>query len=596
MFSFYVFFINFALMNTKQLYTLFVSLILIYYTPVLAQSRRSAKWNTEATDRLYSRFKAATVPAGVQSAISERQQSAAPSSPDEFRCIYPDDFYFIKRAVSRAHANGDKAVSVDILRPDSLSQVPSLSATDMKRWVDIAFSMGCNDPLAEGNALSSSAAVLPRQQGLWDYISRTAFMLQQGEPVVDYAVYVGEEESDFKAHRMPDINAGSDYDIISRPQLDRMFAEDGELFLPHVMQYLNIETAKFATLSDFAQGKIRDLQALLDTVTPDIRHQHGNQIIFSHRRTATEDIYFICNRSDAALETLATFRCEGTSVELWDAVTTQRYSLNPKDHDGLSDITLSLQPHQSFFVIFRHYGDASLKIPSYANQGIVIPQSVWDTGRDEGESSPRVTVRPAVTKPQPAKPGKESSARRDAEPAKPKPLTGFTKNWAIEFNMKLMHKPTEQTQIQKRAFYIMRPPTLTDWSRNSDLRIRYYSGTAIYRNTFNTADVHKASGGTGSGYVLNIQEAHDTVRVIVNGEEIGTLTHAPYQLDITSYTVQGNNAIELHVSNSTLNRMVGDLNLPEKLRVLKSVPGDISPTTPLLPSGIVGEVTVKHRQ
>lgn len=443
--------------------------------------------------------------------------------------------------------------------------------------------------------------------------NRHSLLLTMGEPVVDYAVFYDVDTATvLPAQFMPLMVRGTNFELVNREQVMRMFAEDGELIVPHDRKYYQLAVAKGSEPEGELKERVGVLQSMLDSISPDMRMPIGCDIPFAHRHTQMEDIYYINNVSAEVKDGVFSLRYEGTSVELWDPASGERYSLTANyDDPGRTNVHITLNPSQAFFIIVRHYGDASAKIPMlpYATFNIPIVEKKYTQETPAVKPQPTPTVKPEkkpVQKPEPKpvqKPEKPVQ-KPVATPEKPKPTpspvpakapTGFTKYWAIEFNMKLMHKPTETTRIQKRAFYIMRPPTLSDWTRNSDTRIRYYSGKAIYRNTFNTADAVRKEGTSGSAYWLSIEEAHDSVRVFVNGEEAGLLTHAPYEMNISRYVINGSNAIELHVSNNPENRMVGDLMLPETLRVLKEVSPTVTKATPLHPSGIVGNVILSVR-
>lgn len=127
-----------------------------------------------------------------------------------------------------------------------------------------------------------------------------------------------------------------------------------------------------------------------------------------------------------------------------------------------------------------------------------------------------------------------------------------------------------------------------DWTKHSDPRIRYYSGTAVYQNTFKLKKDRKAT------YRLGLQLLNSAAEVIVNGQSAGVIWCSPWDIDITGLLKRGKNRIEIRVANTLWNRLVGDARLPETERVTWQ-------TTPLaksddqsMPSGLTGEVTIKE--
>jgi hypothetical protein len=143
-----------------------------------------------------------------------------------------------------------------------------------------------------------------------------------------------------------------------------------------------------------------------------------------HRRADGSDVYFLANVSRTGGEAWCRFKQAGRQPEWWDAVTgTMRDLPQYEEKDGHTIIPLSLVPTESGFVVFRK--------PA--------------TGNKNGVNQPVL------------KTVKELSGAWDVtfDPAWGGPKT------AVRFGQ------------------------LTDWTQHADRGIRYYSGTATYRTTFN---------------------------------------------------------------------------------------------------------------
>ncbi|ULT41295.1 hypothetical protein KRR40_42585 [Niabella defluvii] len=56
---------------------------------------------------------------------------------------------------------------------------------------------------------------------------------------------------------------------------------------------------------------------------------------------------------------------------------------------------------------------------------------------------------------------------------------------------------------------------------------------------------------------LSIDSVFNIATVIINGTDCGTIWTAPYQLDISKAIKAGNNTIEIKVSNTWANRLIG---------------------------------------
>ena len=100
-------------------------------------------------------------------------------------------------------------------------------------------------------------------------------------------------------------------------------------------------------------------------------------------------------------------------------------------------------------------------------------------------------------------------------------------------------------------------------------------------------------------------------KVFLNGIEIGTVWTAPWRLDVTSFLKEGENRLEIQVSNLWANRLIGDANKMENGRIdgewapwLKDGSGPkntisfitrkyYSKEDQLLKSGLMGPVTIQ---
>lgn len=102
---------------------------------------------------------------------------------------------------------------------------------------------------------------------------------------------------------------------------------------------------------------------------------------------------------------------------------------------------------------------------------------------------------------------------------------------------------------------------LADWSANVETDIRYYSGTATYRKTFELANNQLST--TSHQLFLDLGKVAVMARVKLNGVDCGTAWKPPYQVDITRAAHAGKNELEIDVVNLWINRMIGDEQLPE---------------------------------
>ncbi|MDE6555600.1 MAG: DNA-binding protein [Duncaniella sp.] len=96
---------------------------------------------------------------------------------------------------------------------------------------------------------------------------------------------------------------------------------------------------------------------------------------------------------------------------------------------------------------------------------------------------------------------------------------------------------------------------LFDWTSSEDLSVKYYSGTAVYSTTFKTPN--KSFMPADSRVWLNLPGLHDIATVKVNGKECGIVWTAPYRVDITDAVKKGKNTLEIEVTNTWANALLG---------------------------------------
>ncbi|MDR0338230.1 MAG: hypothetical protein LBI18_14200, partial [Planctomycetaceae bacterium] len=121
-------------------------------------------------------------------------------------------------------------------------------------------------------------------------------------------------------------------------------------------------------------------------------------------------------------------------------------------------------------------------------------------------------------------------------------------SWTVQFPIKGTIK---ETTFDK----------LISWSDSPDEVIKYFSGTAVYRKTFN---VPKDFIVTGQRVFLDLGQVNEIASVKVNGQEQGVLWTLTKTVDITGVLKpEEENVLEIHVTNLWCNRLIGDANLPQ---------------------------------
>jgi hypothetical protein len=282
---------------------------------------------------------------------------------------------------------------------------------------------------------------------------------------------------------------------------------------------------------------------------------------YTHRKDAEADIYFVANATDRALAAKCVFRVSGKRPELWDAVTGEVRGLPElAESGGRTAVPMSFEPRQSFFVVFR----APLSGP---------------------------------------KPGQPGAGRRDRNFSEPVETAKISGPWDVSFDPKWGGP-------EKVVF-----ESLDDWSRRPEQGVRYYSGLATYRKTFDLAEV--ASSGNSARLWLDLGVVKNIARVRLNGKDLGVVWCAPWRMEITGVAQPKGNRLEITVANLWPNRLIGDEQQPADCEYGRGgnlarwpewlVKGESRPSSgrytfstwkhvdknsPLLASGLLGPVTV----
>lgn len=248
-----------------------------------------------------------------------------------------------------------------------------------------------------------------------------------------------------------------------------------------------------------------------------------------HRAGDGLDIYYVASRWEGPESVECTFRVSGKQPELWDPVTGEiRDATAFRQENGRTIIPLEFGPHGSVFVVFRK------PIPADA------------VGTDTSNYPQLV------------------------------PLETLSGPWTVHFDPK-WGGPKKVVFEQ-----------LVDWTSRPENGIKFYSGTAVYHKTFNLSALPQH----GRRFILDLGEVHEVAVVRLNGQNLGVVWDKPSRVDITDAARAGENQLEVRVVNLWPNRLKGDEALPKGRRFTETNIHKFTAASPLLPSGLLGPVTI----
>ncbi len=528
-------------------------------------------------------------------------------------------------ATSIAHVNGSSLVPAEAFTADDnegWKQFPG----SMKNQGDWAFATGINrlvihtfqhqsldDKYRPGVTMGPYGVHWNRAQSWWSmadgyhrYLTRCQYILQQGRTVADilYLTLEGAPHV-FRAPAsamdgdevLPD-RRGFNFDGCAPGQLYKASVRDGKIVFPGGARYSVLVLPASATMTPALLKKIvalmkdgakvigappvrspglsgypgcdEQVRAMVAggwkamtlpvtagelypayEATAEVLHSMGivedfssnGPLRYTHRTEQDWDIYFVANKWDSVVRTEVSFRGHDGVPELWDPVTAVSRSLPEFSvKNGRMTVPMEFQPYQSFFVVFRK-GDVAGRGKNFpARQVISVLKGAWSVSFDTAWGGP---------------------AR-------------------VRFD------------------------SLYDWTYSKVDGIRYYSGEAHYKKTFDLAGVRK-----GQRLYLDLGAVKDMARVRLNGKDLGVVWTAPWRVDITDVVKTRGNQLDITVANRWPNRLIGDERLPDDgikdgkwpewlLKGLPRTSGRRTFTTfrhytkdsPLLASGLLGPVRV----
>jgi len=274
---------------------------------------------------------------------------------------------------------------------------------------------------------------------------------------------------------------------------------------------------------------------------------------YTHRRKEDLDIYFVSNRSGHQIDTVGTFRAEGGRPELWHPVHGEQRKLPDFTvRAKTTSIPLRFEAYESYFILF--------------------------TRRPQTQAAPVAN--------------KKNFPVQTA-------VTSLEGPWEVFFD-------PAWGGPEKITF-----DPLLNWAEHDNEGIKYYSGIATYRKSFDCPAEIESRART----YLDLGTVHDMARVRLNGNDLGVVWCAPWRIEITGVLKGKQNRLEIEVANRWPNRLIGDEQPGNRdVRTVKWDSGLLGgkhypagrftfttrrcykPDMPLMPSGLLGPVTIHSQE
>jgi hypothetical protein len=108
---------------------------------------------------------------------------------------------------------------------------------------------------------------------------------------------------------------------------------------------------------------------------------------------------------------------------------------------------------------------------------------------------------------------------------------------------------------------------LISWTDHENKGINYFSGTASYKNSF----IASKKAVEGDNFIsLDLGEVLDVAEIFVNEKPVGIVWTKPFRLNIKDYVKEGENQVEIKITNMWINRLTGDINLPDDEKICRT--------------------------
>lgn len=168
-----------------------------------------------------------------------------------------------------------------------------------------------------------------------------------------------------------------------------------------------------------------------------------------------------------------------------------------------------------------------------------------------------------------------------AEPVEATTIQTVTSTWQVHFDQKNGGTADEEF------------PELVSWTRKENQIVKYFSGTAIYKTTVTIDSTQLA---TSARIFIDLGVVKNIADLSINGTPAGVLWKAPFRTaDIKPLLKEGDNLLEIKITNVWRNRMIGDVQPGEKHPVT-AIRRFYKSTDKLLPSGLLGPVRIITEQ
>jgi hypothetical protein len=427
------------------------------------------------------------------------------------------------------------------------------------------------------------------QAGPWmTYLARSSYMLQQGKFIADVIYYYGEDNNitALFGNKLPDVPEGTNYDFVNTDALVNLLAvKKGNITTPSGMSYrvlaldANAQQMTLQVLRKISEmvkagaivvgskpiesPSLGDDQNEFKTLADELwANEKGENTVGKGKVYGGQTIQEVLTALNVAPDFAYTKPKEDTKVmyvhRQWGNV--DFYWVNNRN-TRVEDLEATFRVEGKEAEIW-HPETGKIEQASYTIENGVtkVPLHL--------ESSDAVFV---VFR------NKAKETTRTIAPTKEDVLATVEGPWTVSF------------QEKRGAPALVTFDALTPWNENADKGVKYFSGTGTYAKTINApAEWFKE----GAQIWLDLGNVQNLAEVVVNGTSLGIVWKTPFRVNVTEALKQGDNAVEIKVTNLWVNRLIGDQQPGVKDKITYTTMAFYRADAPLKASGLMGPVTL----
>lgn len=430
----------------------------------------------------------------------------------------------------------------------------------------------------------------------WKMLARSSQMMQSGEPVADILYHLGNDAplkiATFRMRPAPP--KGYDYDVCSDEILLQTSVKNGLIILPSGRSYrlLILAGGKQLTLPSLrhiyklvkqgatilAQDKVTSTRSLADGITADNEMRRiadqlwGTVKMRAEGQTIIGQGKFVWGVAPAALfkniQVPADFQALNTSAT--DSIF---FAHRKSDQDEIY-LVVNHTPRPLVF-------DGSFRVNNLIPQ-LWNPEDGTISGVKSYHFNGSCTVIPLQLEPMSSVfvvfRKNRVNGITDQQLVETMPVWKELKSgWQLQF---------DATGGAPKEIYLDK---LISWTSYPDFGVQHYAGTVVYHQNFNLDTLPEGK------LVLDLGKVNDVATVKINGATCPVVWKTPYAVDVTAFLKRGVNVLEVRVTNCWTNRLIADAGLQPEKRISWTTFNPYKPGDPLLPSGLLGPVVLKHK-